>query len=244
MRSLSIILPLLLLLLVLLQPSQARSRHRQMTVEVVAGSEECFYVENVKVGEVLDLEYQVIGSSAPTGQNDITVRVQSPHPSFKTLFHDEMSKQGNFNEDLQEEGDYRICLDNSRSRWSDKTVWFEIQVEDPHDDYDDDYMEEEDWEKIKAVGDDTEKLFDMTVEEIQNTVHSVRIRVNKIRHGSYLLGAHMSKDTNQVLANLERINFWSAVNLIVMIIVGITQVLMVKSFFMERSIFKSLVGSS
>ena len=98
-----------------------------------------------------------------------------------------------FNEELQEEGDYRICLDNSRSRWSDKTVWFEIQVEDPHDDYDDDYMEEDDWEKIKAVGDDTEKLFDMTVEEIQNTVHSVRIRVNKIRHGSYLLGAHMSK---------------------------------------------------
>ena len=98
-----------------------------------------------------------------------------------------------FNEELQEDGDYRLCLDNSRSRWSDKTVWFEVQVEDPADDYDDDYMEDEEWEKIKAVGDDTEKLFDMTVEEIQNTVHSVRIRVNKIRHGSYLQGAHMSK---------------------------------------------------
>ena len=98
-----------------------------------------------------------------------------------------------FNEELQEDGDYRICLDNTRSRWSDKTVWFEVQVEDPADDYDDDYMEDEDWEKIKAVGDDTEKLFDMTVQEIQNTVHSVRIRVNKIRHVSYLLGAHMSK---------------------------------------------------
>ena len=149
-----------------------------------------------------------------------------------------------YNEEVQEDGDYRICLDNTRSRWSDKTVWFEVQVEDPHDDYDDDYMEDDDWEKIKAVGDETEKLFDMTVEEIQKTVHSVRIRVNKIRHGSYLLGAHMSKvynthsgggrrdqyqsfltqDTNQVLANLERINFWSAVNLVLMIIVGITQV--------------------
>ena len=77
MRSLSLIL---LPLLALLHPSQARSRHRQMTVEVAAGREECFYVENVKVGEVVDLEYQVIGSSAPTGQNDITVKVQSPHP--------------------------------------------------------------------------------------------------------------------------------------------------------------------
>jgi len=241
MRSLALTL---LALLALLQSCQARSRHRQMTVEVVAGSEECFYVENVKVGEVLDLEYQVIGSSAPTGQNDITVRVQSPHPSFQTLYQEEMSKKGSYNEELQEDGDYRICLDNSRSRWSDKTVWFEVQVEDPNDDYDDDYMEDDDWEKIKAVGDETEALFDMTVEQIQQTVHSVRIRVNKIRHGSYLLGAHMSKDTNQVLANLERINFWSAVNLVLMVIVGISQVFMVKSFFMDRSIFKSLVGSS
>ena len=75
MRSLA-----LLLLLAFLQCCQARSRHRQMTVEVTAGAEECYYVENVKVGEVLDLEFQVIGSSAPTGQNDITVKVQSPHP--------------------------------------------------------------------------------------------------------------------------------------------------------------------
>lgn len=75
MRSLA-----LLHFLALLLCCQARSRHRQMTVEVTAGSEECFYVENVKVGEVLDLEFQVIGSSAPTGQNDITVKVQSPHP--------------------------------------------------------------------------------------------------------------------------------------------------------------------
>ena len=51
-----------------------------MTIEVPAGSEECFYVENIKAGLVMDLEYQVIGSSAATGQNDITVKVQSPHP--------------------------------------------------------------------------------------------------------------------------------------------------------------------
>ena len=77
MRSLSVSL---LALLALLLCCQARSRHRQMTVEVAAGTEECFYVEKVKVAEILDLEYQVIASSAPTGQNDITVKVQSPHP--------------------------------------------------------------------------------------------------------------------------------------------------------------------
>ena len=63
------------------------------------------------------------------------------------------------------------------------------------------------------------------------------------------------------MANLDRINFWSAVNVILMIVVGIsqvrfilqvfkfhffvvTQVLMVRSFFAERSGFKNLVLSS
>ena len=61
------------------------------------------------------------------------------------------------------------------------------------------------------------------------------------------------------MANLDRINFWSAVNVILMIVVGISQVRskktitifriipqvsMVKSFFAERSVFKNLVMSS
>ena len=45
-----------------------------------------------------------------------------------------------FNGEAEDSGDYRICLDNKVSTWSDKTVWFEVQVEDPEDDYDDDYM--------------------------------------------------------------------------------------------------------
>ena len=40
-----------------------------------------------------------------------------------------------------------------------------------------------------------------------------------------------TQDTNQVLANLERINFWSAVNLVLMIIVGISQVDKSKQIF-------------
>ena len=38
---------------------QARSRHRQMTLEVAAGYEECFFVDNVKTGQAIDFEFQV-----------------------------------------------------------------------------------------------------------------------------------------------------------------------------------------
>ena len=53
---------------------------------------------------------------------------------------------------MEEDGDYRLCFDNTASRWSDKTVWFEIQVEDPEDDYDtdDDKDKKEDSAEDKA----------------------------------------------------------------------------------------------
>ena len=66
-------------------------------MEVEAGSEDCFYIENVKKDESIDFEYQVrlvshqfIGvinthgqvtsSSSATGRNDITVRIIGPPP--------------------------------------------------------------------------------------------------------------------------------------------------------------------
>lgn len=44
--------------LLLLHPSHGRDIEREMTVEVKAGTEECFY-EAIKGGETLDVEYQV-----------------------------------------------------------------------------------------------------------------------------------------------------------------------------------------
>ena len=115
-----------------------------------------------------------------------------------------------FNGEAEDSGDYRICLDNKVSTWSDKTVWFEVQVEDPEDDYDDDYMgrvgyktwyckhhesisDSEEWDAIKANNEDTEKMFEMKMDEIKTSVHDVRINVGKIRHFQFMLGAQMSK---------------------------------------------------
>ena len=53
-------------------------------------------------------------------------------------FEDLMKHEGKYNGEAKNDGDYKICLDNKGSTWSDKTVWLEIQIEDPEDDYDED----------------------------------------------------------------------------------------------------------
>lgn len=224
--------------------SLAKSRHRQMTMEVAAGYEDCFFLEDVKNGQTIDFEYQVTSSSSPTGNNDITVRIQSPSPNFNNIYENNMVTEGSFNGEAEDSGDYRICLDNKVSTWSDKTVWFEVQVEDPEDDYDDDYMDSEEWDAIKANNEDTEKIFEMKMDEIKTSVHDVRINVGKIRHFQFMLGAQMSKDTHQVGGNLERINFWSVIHLLIMVVVGFTQVFMVRQLFEDKSMVKNLIAST
>jgi len=224
--------------------SSAKSRHRQMTLEVTAGIEDCFFLDDVKSGQTIDFEFQVTSSSSPTGKNDITVRIHSPAPSVNIVYENNMVTEGSFNGEAEDSGDYKICLDNKVSTWSDKTVWFEVQVEDPEDDYDDDYMDSEEWDAIKANNEDTEKLFEMKMEDIKTSVHDVRINVGKIRHFQFMSGAQMSKDAKQVGANLERINFWSVVHLLIMFVVGFTQVFMVRQLFEDKSMVKNLIAST
>jgi len=221
------------------------TRYRQMTVSVAAGSEECFFIDNVLAGQSIDLEYQVTGSSGPTGRNDITVKLQTPYPSFFPIYQDIMVRSGDFTGTLEDSGDYRLCLDNRKSRISDKIVWFEVQIKnDEDDDYDDEYFDTEEMQQMKDNNEDTMTLFNMGVEEIKKTVKSVKSKLGKMKYFYYMNKAHMSKDSRQVEANFERINLWSMIHMILMVLVGVAQVYSLKSFFIISSHTRSMLAST
>jgi len=225
----------------------AKSKHKQMTTEVVAGAEDCFYLGDVKIGQTMSVEYQVTSSSAATGNNDITARVLGPKPEVAVLFESIMQKDGSYTGEAGENGDFKVCFDNTQSSWSDKVVWFEIALEDPEDDYDeddDDYFDDEDWDKLKANNEDTQTLFDMKIEDVKTSVHDVRINVGKMRHFQFLRSTGMSKDTNQMESNLSRLNFWSLLHLGLMLLVGVSQVYMVRQLFEDKSSVHKLMATT
>lgn len=57
-----VLLSLFIFSFLLARESQCRDIEREITVEVKAGTEECFY-EMVKAGETMDVEYQVSGDN-------------------------------------------------------------------------------------------------------------------------------------------------------------------------------------
>lgn len=225
----------LCLILFLTGLAQTKSSHQQFTVEVKAGDENCFFIAGVQKGQTMDFEFQVTDNNSPTGNNDISVTIESPKPQEDVIYSAEEEEDGSFNGELEEDGDYQVCLDNDMSTWTDKVVWFEVAITDPYDDYYDYGIDSEEMNEIKERNEDTEDLYDMKMEDIKDRVHKVRVNVGKMRHFQYMQSADMSTDTHHVEYNKYTIDLWSILHLSLMFIVGFIQVYMVKNLFEDKS---------
>ncbi|CAG4934219.1 unnamed protein product [Parnassius apollo] len=127
-------------------------------------------------------------------------------------------------------GDYRFCFDNSFSTFSQKTVFFDLMVETedaPYKDYDDD--------KEMEIAGNSAETYMMKVKDISESVARVKDHVSAARRLQELLSAHEARDRNLAEEMCSRVMKWSLWQIAVMLIVGITQVVFVKSLFQEPS---------
>ena len=145
-------------------------------------------------------------------------------------------------------GDYKICFDNSVSRFHSKIVYFEVVVES------DDEEEMDEFGNIEGIergdyGGDTE------VKDIEETLRGIRDRIQRSRHFQDQIRNFEFRDRSMAEHNYERVNFWSTVQVAAMLIgkrsnrhwprrghifnnfiaAGLVQVCLVRSLFDEKS---------
>nr|KAG5694163.1 hypothetical protein BaRGS_001490 [Batillaria attramentaria] len=126
------------------------------------------------------------------------------------------------------EGEYKFCFDNSFSRMSPKVVFFEIIAE-----YDDDEDDDEDGDDWKIDAEEVKDMVDMTMEELKGIIDRSKSNLDKSIQLQNLIKVHEARDRNIAESNFSRVNVLSAVQLFVMITVGLTQVLMIRSLFQD-----------
>ena len=63
----------------------------------------------------------------------------------------------------------------------------------------------------------------------------VKVRLDKSQQNQNMLRAHEMRDRSVQESNFERVNFWSAIQLGLMITVGLVQVILIRSLFEEKS---------
>jgi len=129
------------------------------------------------------------------------------------------------------DGDYKICFNNKKSRSGSKLIFFELLLDnDGNQDLDyDDLAPDDDY------GDE--------VEEMGASLKLIKERITKSKHLQEQIRAHEFRDRSIAERNFERINFWSMVHAIVMIVAGLSQVLMIRSIFDEKSPVRKILFS-
>ncbi|KAJ7332459.1 hypothetical protein JRQ81_014639 [Phrynocephalus forsythii] len=165
----------------------------------------------------LEIEYQVLDGAGL----DVDFLLLSP--KHETLVFEQRKSDGVHTVET-EEGDYMFCFDNTFSTLSEKVIFFELILDNMGDE------EQEDWKKeVKG-----QILPTNPREPLLESVNSVKARLSKSIHIQTLLRAFEARDRNIQESNFDRVNFWSMVNLAVMVIVSAVQVYMLKSLFEDK----------
>lgn len=187
------------------------------TFTLPAGRKECFY-QTMKKDASLEIEYQVLDGSGL----DVDFFISSP--SGHVLFSDYRKSDGVHTIET-EDGDYMFCFDNTFSAVSEKLIFFELIMDNMHADEDPD-----EWKEYIHGTD----MVDMKLEDIMDTINNVKSRLSKSVQIQTLLRAFEARDRNIQESNYDRVNFWSTVNLFVMMLVSAVQVYLVRSLFEDK----------
>ncbi|XP_072245976.1 transmembrane emp24 domain-containing protein 5 [Leuresthes tenuis] len=188
------------------------------TFTLPAGRKECFF-QTMKKHASLEIEYQVLDGAGL----DVDFHISSP--SGRLLFNDFRKSDSVHTIEAEEDGDYMFCFDNTFSAVSEKIIFFELILDNMETDEDPD-----EWKEYVHGTD----ILDMKLEDIMDTINNVKSRLGKSVQIQTLLRAFEARDRNLQESNFERVNFWSMVNLVVMMVVSATQVYLVRSLFEDK----------
>ncbi|KAG8003418.1 Transmembrane emp24 domain-containing protein 5 [Nibea albiflora] len=195
----------------------SQSLDSDFTFTLPAGRKECFY-QTMRKDASLEIEYQVLDGSGL----DVDFTIFSP--SGHLLFSDYRKSDGVHTVET-EDGDYMFCFDNTFSSVSEKLIFFELILDNMESEKDPD-----DWKEY-VHGIDT---LDMKLEDIMDTINNVKSRLGKSVQIQTLLRAYEARDRNIQESNFDRVNFWSMVNLFLMMVVSAVQVYLVRSLFEDK----------
>lgn len=195
---------------------------KEMTVNIEAGREECFY-ESAKKGDSIDIEYQVVDG----GHGDLDITFRLADPTGRILLVDFKKPENNHRADAEMEGDYRFCFDNTFSSFNTKTIFFELIIENESNG---EWDSEENPDGVQP-----ELIYELQLQVFEESLNEIRSHLKKARHFQDLIKSAESRDRNVAEENYFKVNTFSLIQLIVMLFVGIIQVVMLKSLFDDSS---------
>ncbi|KAK5884868.1 hypothetical protein CesoFtcFv8_018642 [Champsocephalus esox] len=192
------------------------NKDMQFTFLLSAGSTECFYQTTARSGS-MEVGYQVIAGSG------LVVGFALISPTGYRLVSDFRRSDGIHMVDSTEDGDYRLCFDNSFSKLSEKMVFFEVNINSESSSV----GGSNEWENMAI----TESMGEYNMEDIRAQMDSVYQHLERSRQILAVLRAREARGRYLLEDNLWRVSFWSCLSLLVMLFVAVTQIYTLQRLF-------------
>ncbi|XP_051245380.1 transmembrane emp24 domain-containing protein 1a isoform X1 [Dicentrarchus labrax] len=193
------------------------NQNREFTFLLPAGTTECFYQTTVR-NDSMEVEYQVIAGSG------LDVGFALISPSGYRLISDFRRSDGIHMVDPTEDGDYRLCFDNSFSKLSEKMVFFEVII---HSQSSGGGGRDDQWADAAMP----ESIVEYKLKDILVRMDTVYWHLERSRQVLTVLRAFEARDRYLLEDNLWRVSFWSCLNLLVMLTVAATQIYTLRGLF-------------
>ncbi|KAE9550710.1 hypothetical protein FO519_006076 [Halicephalobus sp. NKZ332] len=205
-----------------------------LTVEVAAGKFQCFYQPVTDVRhKTMEVDYQVIDGA------DLNINFMVLFGA-DVLIQETMKTDGSHKIELKQLGDYQVCFDNTFSIQSRKIVFFEIFLMDENGNVEDTdiasfgHNDANFAERMQQIG--------ITISEFHASFNRIKASLNKVEYHQSILRAYEARDRAIMNANFDRVSFWSLLNSIILIGVGVLQDLMDLSYLLCFSIVLAFVS--
>lgn len=184
----------------------------EMTFELPDAERMCFHetINTDQKGVNCVLEFQVIEG----GNYDVDVTLVSP--SGASLYTEQKKQFDRYGWTADEVGEYKFCFSNEFSTFTHKMVYFDFQVGE------DDALQPQAGDPITAMT------------QLETTVRDLHLNLNTlVEYQTHLrlresLGRSFAEDLN------ERVQVWSVGQSVVILLAGIGQIVILRSFFSEH----------
>ena len=213
---------LLLIFIIFTIISKINCFQLELSVSVEPGTRECFhqvFTPNLNIY----FNYQVISG----GDFDVSFWLTSP--SNRVLISELNKNMGQHQILSEEKGEYRLCFDNSFSHFAAKQVFFYIYTLERFVD------PEFPLEQSEYADQDVLASLDVEVSSLNNTFLKLKHLLDTAERFQSMWKVTENIDRYVMEANFTRVNNWSVINIVVLLIVSAIQVFMIRSLFEEKS---------
>ena len=178
----------------------------QFTFELADRNVECYY-ENLNQSNTFLIYYYVIRG----GNHDIDMTVRSP--KGHVLHQDRRKKNETFKHTTLEEGTYEFCFSNEFSSFAHKLVLIYFRIHD---------------------GFDTYGVEKRALTFMEHTAQSIKNKQDIFE--DFLMKKRLKDFDNMIFALFlnKRVQFWSLVEICIILFVGFAQVFLIRRLFRER----------